>query len=205
MKTALVMRRVPGGCRGAASAFTLTQFMVAMSIFLFVIGGAISAHVFGLGMFGITQVKLAATDSARKTINLLGTDIRSAKDINIGTGSATSFTAVKPEVTQEGNALQIYPTTDTNVFVRYYVDSDKKLWRMPRGEAPALVVGGIKDPKVFTFEDFAGNTLTNLQNNFVVGVSFDFFELTDPKVPIGPGRHYQSYHLQTKIARQAAE
>ena len=46
--------------------------------------------------------------------------IRSAKIWDIGNGDSTSFTAIPNGTTQQGNALKVSLTTDTNHFIIYY-------------------------------------------------------------------------------------
>lgn len=47
------------------AGFTVTEIMVASVVFLFVIGGVMTAHYFGLSMYGITQERLGASDATR--------------------------------------------------------------------------------------------------------------------------------------------
>ncbi len=104
------------------AGFTVTEIMVASVVFLFVIGGVMTGHYFGLSMYGITQERLGASDATRKAINLLSTEIRSALSLKIGTGTVSSFTEIAINTPQQGNSIQIYPTASTNVFIRYYRD-----------------------------------------------------------------------------------
>ena len=67
-----------GGLRLARQGFTLTQMLIAVSIFLMVVVGSITSHIYGLKMFDTTQTKLDANKSSRRAIDQLTTDIRSA-------------------------------------------------------------------------------------------------------------------------------
>src|SRR5204863_5782200 len=73
------VRRAPvsGNCRGGA--FTLPELMVAVAVFSFVVIGVLSANLFGLRMFQLTENKLAANDAARKIIGNVTDDIRNCK------------------------------------------------------------------------------------------------------------------------------
>ena len=107
---------------------------------------------------------------------------------------------------QRGSAIQVYPTTDTNTFVRYFRDADQKLKRIPSGTAsPTVIVSAISNEVVFTSEDFKGTILTNNENNRVIGLALQFYQLEYPSVSIGPGNLYDFYQLRTKITRRTLE
>jgi len=53
-------------------------------------------------------------------------EIREAKILRIGSGNLTGFNEVGVNTQQIGSAIQIYPTLNTNTFVRYYWDSADK-------------------------------------------------------------------------------
>ncbi len=195
------IRSQGGANRLGQLGFTVTEIMVASVIFLFVIGGVMTTHYFGLSMYGMTQERLGASDAMRRALNLLNTEIRSARSLLIGTGSLSSFTEVPINTLQQGNSIQIYPTTDTNVFIRYYLDTaDKKLKRLTNAPSSAKVIAeAISNTTVFSCQDFRGTTITNRFGNYVLDVRLQFFELQGSKIPIGPGNYYNSYKLHTKV------
>ena len=195
----------PGALAARREAFTLTEIMVAMAIFALAIGGAIYAHLLGLRMHGITQSKLSSTQSAQSALNRVKDEIRTAKIVEIGNGTATSFSEIALNLPQKGNAVQIYATTNTNTFVRYYLeDSKDELRRVESGVAGQTVVAGfITNQIAFQAEDYRGNVLTNNQNNRVIRMTLEFYQLQYPMVQIGPGKLYDYYRLQTKITRRA--
>ena len=110
------------GRSSRSSAFTLVEVLVAMSIMVLVLIGVLAVQFFGMKLFQLTKSKLGASDDARKAIDLLVTEIRVAKMIRIGNGGLGSpnFTDCGPNTPQQGGAIQIYATTNTNSFVRYY-------------------------------------------------------------------------------------
>jgi prepilin-type N-terminal cleavage/methylation domain-containing protein len=195
----------PGTIAARRAAFTLTEIMVAMAIFALAIGGAIYAHLFGLRMHGITQSKLSSTQGAQSTLNRVKDEIRTAKIVDIGNGNAASFSEIGLNLLQKGNAVQIYATTNTNTFVRYYLDDAKdELRRVESGVAGSAVVAAfITNQVAFQAEDYRGNVLTNNQNNRVIRMTLEFYQLQYPMVKIGPGKLYDYYRLQTKITRRA--
>jgi hypothetical protein len=189
------------------AAFTLAEMLVCMSLLFLFLSGTLSAHLFGMRMFQITKAKLGASDDARQAITLLTSEIRTAKMVRIGSGGLSSFTEVPTNTPQIGGAIQIYPTTNTNSFVRYFWDSaDTRLKRTTNGSTAVDVIAHyITNNLVFTSEDYAGNVLTDNQNNRVIGLSLQFYQIEFPIYLIGPGNYFDYYQLRTKITRRVLE
>lgn len=192
---------------GARAGFTLSEMMVSLTILVIVSAGIISSHWFGLRMFQITQTQLGAKESTHKEMVQLMDEIRSAKTLLVGQGNVRGFAEAGVDTPQQGNAIQLYASGDTNTFVRYYWDkADLTLKRMTQDAATlATVAGGVSNSVLFTCQDYAGNVLTNAQGSCTLAVLLQFSELQESHVPIGPGNHYDSYQLQAKITRRAAE
>jgi Tfp pilus assembly protein PilW len=188
-------------------AFALPNFMVTMTIFLMVLAGITSSHLFGLRMFEVTRAKLGASDDARAAISRLVEEVRSGKIVRIGNGDPVVFNEVPPNQPQQGNAIQIHATTNINAYVRYYWDAaDQQLKRVTDDAAgPVTVAHAISNETVFSSEDFSGTILTNNRNNRVIGLSLDFYQLQYPTVNIGPGNYYDYYRLRTRMTRRALE
>jgi prepilin-type N-terminal cleavage/methylation domain-containing protein len=193
--------------RSGQTAFTLTEFMVAMSIFALVIFAVIYSQMFGMKMFTMTQSKLTASNGARKVLNRIRDEIRSGKTMVVGNGDANSFSIILSNAPVVGNALQIYPTTATNTFVRYYLDlSDQKLKRQTSGSNQLEVLASyITNQIVFRAEDYAGNVLTNEQNNRVIKMTLQFYQWEFPVMVAGQGGYYDYYKLQTRMTRRTIE
>ncbi len=192
----------------AARAFTIVEFMIASSLALLVVGGVVFAQISGVKMYNLTKAKLGASDQARGAMNLLVTEVRSAKIVKVGTGNISSFTPVTEGTLMKGSAIQIHSTTNTNYFIRYFLDTtDKKLKRTTNGATSTDIVAEyITNTVPFSLENFSGQTLTDSQNNRVVGVALQFFQVQYPIVPIGaPGAYYDFYQLRTKITRRVLE
>ena len=193
--------------RQSRHAYTIAELMVTMTIVLLVMAGLLSAHFFGLRLFELTKAKLGASDEARAAISTLIQEIRSAKLLRIGDGSLATFTEVGVDSLQKGSAIQVYPTSNTNNYVRYFWDaSDKKLKRTTNGATyVSVVANSISNQLVFTSEDYTGMILTNNENNRVIGLTLQFYQLQYPAVSIGPGNYYDFYQLSTKITRRTLE
>lgn len=195
------------GRRPRRSGYTLTEIMVASALFSLVVIGTVGANLFGLRLYGITKAKLGASDDARKAVSRLVNEVRSCKTVYVGTGSLVGFTNIPMGQPQAGNALQIYPTTNTASFIRYYWDStDSKLKRTVDGAASSVVVANyISNQVVFRAEDCRGNLLTTGQNNRVIDLKLEFFQIQYPNVTIGQGGLFDYYKLETRITRRALE
>lgn len=197
------------GCSGAghaSRAFTITELLIAMSIFLFVVGAIVATNFFGFRMIGVTQPKLGASAETRQTVNLMLSDISSAKILRIGNGDQSSFTNAVFGALRQGNAIQLYPSTDSNVFVRYFKDATNQLTRLFSTNgvtSTSMVAGAVTNSVLFTAEDFGGNPLTNDYNNMVIGIDLQFYQLNGTGTPVGPGKYFNSYRVQTRVTRRS--
>ncbi len=186
---------------------SLVEFQIAFAIVLLVIGGVISSHVFGLKYNEATRAKLSASDAARHALNKLSGDIRSAKTINVGSGTAAAFVPVSYGSLQQGSALRIYPTTNTNSFVVYYLDStDTKLKRATNGGGGTVTVADyLTNTVIFTSENHLGTVLTDNQDNRVIGINLQFYQIRYPITTIGSNGYFDYYQVNTKLTRRALE
>jgi type II secretory pathway pseudopilin PulG len=207
MKLPLPMRSASVRTPASRSGFTLTEIMTATGLISLVVIGVVYSQLFAMRTFNITSTRVAANDSARKVLNRVRDDVRSGKLLYVGNGSSTSFTHIALNSPHQGNALQIHPTTDPNVFIRYYLDTATQTLKRTtngtgRGEALAPF---LTNQIAFIAEDFAGHTLTNDQNNRVIKMVLDFYQWEFPVAQVGAGAFYESYHLQTRITRRTIE
>jgi len=183
------------------AAFTVTEVMVATTVLMLAITGVMTTHLFGLRMVEISKAKLGASDDARHAISLMISEIRSARTVRVGEGNLSGFTEVAVDSVQEGSAIQVYSSLDTNQFIRYFWDAtDKRLKRTTNGASAAFVVANaITNSVLFRAEDYQGNVTTNNQNNRVIALNLRFYQLMYPRVNIGPGNYYDFYQLRTRI------
>ncbi|HVK58779.1 MAG TPA: prepilin-type N-terminal cleavage/methylation domain-containing protein, partial [Candidatus Kapabacteria bacterium] len=187
-------------------AFTFTELLVVVALLSVVMAGVVPAHLTGMRMVEITKAKLGANDEARASISLLIEEVRTAKRVKIGSGTANNFSEVAPNGPQQGSAAQIYPTLDTTQFIRYYYDQNtRQLMRTTSDGTATTVAHSITNDIVFTAENFSGTVLTNNENNRVIGVTLQFYQIQYPIIRIGPGEFYDFYQLRTKITRRALE
>jgi len=214
---ALSLRRASAPPQGTAAwrrpplarqaAFTYAEIMTAMGLFSLIVIGVVYSQLFGMRMFNVTSTRVSASDNARKVLNGVRDDIRSGKILYVGNGGSAGFTNIALNGLRQGNALQICPTTDTNVFIRYYLDKTTHcLNRKASGSAQVQVLAPYLTNQIaFVAEDFAGHTLTNDQNNRVIKMVLDFYQWEFPVAQVGAGAFYDSYHLQTRVTRRTIE
>jgi len=192
---------------GELRAFTLAEIQVSMAVIMLVIGGVISSHVFGLKLNESTRARLSASDAARNAIGRLVVDVRSAKMIQVGSGTYTAFTPVADGSTQQGSAIRIYPTTNTNSFVVYYRDSSDSCLKRAETAAPTprKIAEFLTNSVLFTSENFRGVPLTDDEDNRVIGVDLQFYQIRYPITTVGPGGFFDYYQVRTKITRRVLE
>lgn len=194
-------KRKHGNRRSALKAFTLPEVLLTMTICVLITIAVVISQLFGARLTQFTQAKVNTSDNARSLMRLLNSDIQSARLIRVGDGSVSSFTEALIDTPQLGNALEIYPTTSSNVFLRYFRNAaDSKLKRLGTNGVVADLAGNITNATVFSVEDFRGNVVTTRQHNAVIGIDLQFNRLTNPNLPLGPAQHYKSYRFQTRIA-----
>jgi prepilin-type N-terminal cleavage/methylation domain-containing protein len=188
-------------------AFTLAEIMIVMALFSMIIVGLISAQIVGMKMLTVSETKLSATATGRRALNAVRDEIRSGKILVVGNGNDITFTPIADGTAHVGNALQIYPTTNTANFVRYYMDvGEERLKRVTSGGGAVRVVANfVTNQMAFAAEDFRGNVQVNNQNNRVIRVNLEFYQWEFPVASVGVNGMYDYYHLQTRIARRTIE
>lgn len=203
MKLAIANRRRMDRGRG----FTLTEVMIASTMLVLVFGAIIAINMWGLAMTYRSAIWLDASDDSRKTMGMLHEDVRTACTIYVGTGSLAGFTNAGTTNIQAGNALQLYASTNTNSWVRYFFDSSSST--LYRTNYDGTSVGDFRivtanpitnDSYIFTMQDYLGNVLSNATPYPVVAVYLSFTKLQNPQIVIQPGSPVDFYQINSKIA-----
>ena len=138
---------------------------------------------------------------------LCATRFGPARSWSSATAATTRLLRLPITRRKSGNALQIYPTTNTANFVRYYMEPvEEQLKRVVSGSSNIQVVANfVTNDLAFAVEDFRGNTQTQNRNNRVIRLNLDFFQWEYPLATAGSGGMYDYYHLQTRISRRTIE
>jgi hypothetical protein len=179
--------------------------MIASGLFSIVVVGTILSHVTGLKLCTITQTKLKATHTARAAVNRTREDIRSSTLVEVGNYIGTNFIHISSTNLRLGNAIQIHPTANTNIWIRYYVDlSDQTLKRVANNPASFETVANyITNKFPFAAEDYTGNVLTTDLNNRVIRMTLEIYQWEFASLNRGGSNSYDYYRVQTKVARRA--
>jgi prepilin-type N-terminal cleavage/methylation domain-containing protein len=178
----------------AAHAFTLAEMMTTMAIFSMVVLAMVSLQIFGFKMNSFTSSKLIYTGYILKTLDQICNQVRGASLVQIGNGSSTSFTTTGTN----GNALQVYPTTNLNNYIRFYLATNTaafyNLYQLTNGGQPSLIASNIIGSIAFQMEDYQGsNIVAGSTEHYTIGMTLQFSQLaySDP-IPA-----YDYYTLQT--------
>jgi len=204
-------RGVKRSPRDRRAGFTITEMMIASGLFSIVVVGTILSHVTGLKLCTITQTKLRATHTARAAVNRTREDIRSSTLVEVGNYSGANFINISSTNLRVGNAIQIHPTSNTNIWIRYYVDlSDQTLKRVANNPASSETVANyITNKFPFAAEDYTGRVLTSDQNNRVIRMTLEIYQWEFASLnrggsnSIGGSNSFDYYRVQTRVARRA--
>jgi hypothetical protein len=182
----------------AKAGFTLTEILIASTLFVLVVGGIIASNLFGLQIFEMMQTKLQVMQWSRETIMQLRDEIHVCNSVAVGTVSNGNFTGYLDGETQQGNGLQIYPTTNTNSYILYFVNAADQTFRRTTDQPGSAVIlaDSVTNTLPFSAQDFLGNVLTNNSNSQVIHVVLEFYQ---------PALFMQSadyYKLETSVKQR---
>ena len=205
-----------------ASAYTLVELVTTVGIFMFIfVGVMVSVQLFGLRIYTLEATKLVATAGARAALNGMRDQIREAKTVFVGNCSsvgASSFALIGiTNAPQAGNALILYPTTATNAYTVFYLDTSTATNNLMEftvtngavtwtNELSSYITNNI----IFQAQTwgFPGTTTTNytsLDNREVILITLQFSQWEYPIAYIGGNQFnaFDYYQLRTKVLRRA--
>ena len=162
------------------------------------VAGIISANLFGLRMFQMTETKLNVTRWSRETVERLMDEVHNCNGAQIGNITNGTFEALMFGEIQQGTGLLIYPTTDTNNYLIYFVNTTDQTFRRTSPTNTVILADSITNTMPFSAQDFSGNVLTNVMNNQVIHLTLDFYQ---------PERFMQRadyYKLETAMKARAS-
>lgn len=180
-------------------AFTLPELIIAIAVLVMLVGGLVSANLFGLRMFQISQTKLTASDSVRKAISRMRDEIRGSKSAFVGNVTTNGdFVALADGVNQAGTSMLI-SNANSSAFTVYFINqSDQTLRRTTSTPGTTTILAqSVTNSTAFSALDFAGNVLTNSGNNKVFHITFEFYQAQNLGTPA------DSYRLETSVTRRA--
>ena len=184
--------------------FSLTEILIAMTVFILLLAGIVTANLFGLRMFQVNQNKLTATEWSRRTFGKITDEIHSCNAVEVGNMTTNGvFTGLLFGETQQGNAIEIHPNTNTASIIYYFVNTSDETFRrselLPTGTNNFILADSVTNTIAFAAQDLSGTILTNNQNNRVIHLKLEFFRPETFMV----GQDY--YKLETSVTRRALQ
>ncbi len=200
----------PGGTgrRGRREAgLTLVEMMVASAVFGLTVIGFVYCQMFGMRADQLVNSKIGASEQARLSFNNLANDIRAAKIWQIGNGNLGSFTGLPLGTNQQGNALKLSLTTDTNYFYIYYFDTNAgKLFRGRSGSTvTTCLCQHLTNAMYFQAQNYRGEKQTDLTHKGVINVKMEFCQYQYPVTKVGPGYYYDYYKMELRLTPHAPD
>lgn len=173
-------------------AFTIPELLLALSIFLVCVLGLVTLQILGLKMSAISASKMESTAASLKTLNAVRDQVLGANSVLVGNGDSNSFTATGTN----GNALQVYPWTNSD-YLRFYLSTeDNKLYELNSSNQSLTVIApNITNEIVFQTVDFQGNTSSSSREHYSIKMTLQFSQL-DFKVPTNK---FEYYTLETEM------
>jgi len=203
--------------RSGARGFTLVEMVVTVGVFLSIFVGVwIAVQIFGLRIYTLAATKLVATSGGRQALNQIRDQIREGKMVYVGTCSSSvgsSFQQLSNVVLQ-GNALIVYPTTNTSYYSVFYLDINstaKNLIQFTVSNNATIysktLASYITNSDVFDAQDWNNNIVTNeqvLDNRVLIEVKMQFSQWEYPIATVGGNANaYDYYQLRTRVFRRA--
>jgi hypothetical protein len=204
--------------------FTLAEMVITVGVFLFIFTGVmVAVQIFGLRIYTLAATKLVATAGGRQALNQIRDQIRGGKMVYVGNCSSavsSSFNLIT-NAPQQGNALIIYPTTNTTSYSVYYLDFNpnplipytNRLIQFNVSNSVTTytktLAKYVTNQIVFDMEDWQTHIVTNeqsLDNRLLVRVTMQFLQWEYPIAKVGPSggwNAYDYYQLRTRVFRRA--
>jgi len=191
--------------------------VIAVGTFAFLVGAIVCLQLFALRIYTLAATKLTATQGGREALNQIREQIREGKIVYVGTCSNTiysSFQLITNTMPQQGNALIIYPTTNTSWCSIYYLDTSTTTNRLLQFNVSnsattytnTLAVY-LTNQIVFDARDWRNNIVTNdqsLDNRLLIEVTMQFSQWEYPVAFVGGvgANAYDYYQLRTRVFRR---
>jgi Tfp pilus assembly protein PilV len=161
---------------GPTAAFTLTEIMVSMVIFLLVVIAMLSLQVFGLRMNTLTAAKSIFTAGGLKAMDQICNTIREATNsVLIGNYSNNSFTAVASAANQIGNAVQI-SNTAANYYTFYLNTSSNTLYEQAEANGATVLAHYVinTNGEPFQAENYLGTNIVTGSQHYTIHMTLLF-------------------------------
>lgn len=190
-----------------AAAFSLMEIMVAIAIFSLVILCMVTSQLFGLRIYTSSAIKLSTVADARKAMNQFRDNVRESESLFVGNYNSfpikttNSFPAITNGA-QQGNAVEVFPTTNSTPFLIYYVDDSVNQLKLYDSslDTTRVLANYITNTIVFDAEDFQGNVLSDNQDNRVIRMTLNFYQ---HEYFVGQTNYYNFYRLSMRATERS--
>ena len=200
--------------------FTLAEMVITVGVFLFIFTGVmVAVQIFGLRIYTLAATKLVATAGGRQALNQIRDQIRQGKMVYVGNCSSpinSSFALIGTTNAQAGNALIIYPTTNTTWYSIYYLDTRTttncliqfNVSNNTTTTYTKTLAKYVTNQIVFDMEDWQTHIVTSeqsLDNRLLIRVTMQFSQWEYPLAFVGGVglNAYDYYQLRTRVFRRA--
>lgn len=199
--------------------FTVVEMIMVVGIFLFIfVGVMIGVQLFGLRIYTLEATKLVATQGARTAMNAMRDQIRESKTVYVGncaSEATNAFSLLAVTNIQQGNALIVYPTTNTSAYIVYYLDTSAAIYALNQFNVTNgqivytnQLAKYLTNLVVFDAENWQTGVATNytsLDNREIIHVTMQFSQWQYPIAFIGTHgfNAYDYYQLRTRVFRRA--
>lgn len=198
--------------------FTLAEMVITVGVFLFIFTGVwIGIQIFGLRIYSLAATKLVATAGGRQALNQIRDQIRQGKTVYVGNCSSASGSSFHyiTNAPQQGNALIIYPTTNSTYYTIYYLDTSTTTNRLMQFNVSNNVTTYtqtlakyLTNQIVFDARNWQNTIVTNeqsLDNRLLIEVQMQFSQWEYPVAFVGGVglNAYDYYQLRTRVFRRA--
>jgi prepilin-type N-terminal cleavage/methylation domain-containing protein len=207
-------------CRKRRKAgFTLVEMMVGIVVLVLVVLALTNANLLGMREDQLVESKGGASDTSRKVLNKLPTDIKSSKMWFLGNMTGGTNFAIATNASQ-GTAIKLFETTNNSAYIIYYFDlsnsnnSDGHLLRTTNtAMAPQLLatnlVNWLGGGYSFTCEDYNGfatnNYGTSTSYKRVIHTKLQFCQFQYPTTTVGSNGLYDYYKIEFKATPHLPE
>ena len=196
------------------SGMTLVEVMMAMTVMLFVLAAIVIANLIGLKENAYMCSKAGASNTSRRAVNNMLSDIRMAKGFLIGTASPTNFTALTGNTNGilQGTALQLYPvlistneSIDYTKYIQYTFDlshtnvNNGMLWRyVSTNNTTTLIASNLINTLYFLSENYAGQPNYSTTYKCVIHTTLQFCEFEYPLTMVGTNYLFDYYRIDCR-------
>jgi hypothetical protein len=191
-------------------AFTLPEILISSTIFVaFITVGMIVVQLFGIRSGQLSATKMVASADSLRTLSQFRDQVRGAAAVQVGTftSNTATFTAIGNGTNQTGNAVQVFPGTNTANYLVFYRNTSST--NTPHLYVYTVATNGttstqllaqwVMNTNCFSAEDHTGTILTSGQNDCTIYMNLQFYE----KEYVFYNNPTNYYYLETRATPRA--